>query len=364
LDLDEAPALDRALVRTGQFPAIRIFGEGFNGFRAKLGQPIPTSGFTIGPEYVRHDLRDGRMMVRTSARVSQQRYLLMDGEVAIPRLGQRGFLNVLGTYRQFPRLHYFGQGPNSREEDFTIYRLEDVGAEATAGYRLSEKVRIGGTGGYLAVNTGPGFREGVPSIETRYNEFSAPGVTRQTDFLTGGGFVEYDSTDVYGSPRTGGTYSARLNHYSDRVLERHSFRRLDFDVRRYFPFFSSQRLIAVRAYSAMTQGMSGDRVPFYLQPTLGGADMLRGYGTFRFHDNNLMFFNAEYRWKVSSGLELAMFADAGQVAPRVRDFDLRELKTSYGIGLRANSRRNVFARVDLGCGKEGCQVWLRFNNIF
>jgi outer membrane protein assembly factor BamA len=330
----------------------------------KLGQPIPTSGFTIGPEFVRRDLGDGRVTVRTSARVSQQRYLFIDGEVAIPRVLDRVFVNVLGTHRHFPRLHYFGQGPNSREEDFTTYRLDDLGTEATGGYRLSEKIRAGATGGYLAVNTGPGRRPGTPSIETRFNPATAPGVDRQTSFLTGGAFVEYDSTDVYGSPRTGSIYSARMNHYADRGLHLHSFRRFDFDARRYFPFFSSQRLIAVRAYSAITHGVSGDRVPFYLQPTLGGPDMLRGYGTFRFHDNNLLFFNGEYRWKVSSGMELALFADAGQVAGRVRDFDPRDLKSSYGIGLRLNSRRNVFARVDLGCGAEGCQVWLRFNNIY
>jgi hypothetical protein len=61
---------------------------------------------------------------------------------------------------------------------------------------------------------------------------------------------------------------------------------------------------------------------------------------------------------------MALFADAGRVAARVRDLDPRDLEASYGIGLRVNSRGNVFARLDFGCGAEGCRIWVKFNNIY
>ena len=75
-------------------------------------------------------------------------------------------------------------------------------------------------------------------------------------------------------------------------------------------------------------------------------------------------FNAEYRWEAFSGLDLALFADAGQVASRIRDFDLSEMKTAGGIGFRFNTAKQVFCRVDLGISKEGPRVFVNFGHVF
>jgi hypothetical protein len=48
----------------------------------------------------------------------------------------------------------------------------------------------------------------------------------------------------------------------------------------------------------------------------------------------MQVFNAESRWKLFTHLDLAVFADAGKVAPVARDLDLTRLKTSYGVGFR------------------------------
>ena len=101
----------------------------------------------------------------------------------------------------------------------------------------------------------------------------------------------------------------------DQWLGAYSFRRLDVDLRQYLPFFSKQRVIALRAYTALTDSTTGRSIPFYLQPTLGGPDTLRGFRPFRFYDNNMMFFNGEYRFKVSSGLMAVLFAEGGEGFP-------------------------------------------------
>jgi hypothetical protein len=364
LDMDEAPALDRALSRASSLPHLRLVGRGYEGFRIKLGQLMPTSGFTAGPEYVRRDLRDGNLMIRASARFSQQNYVQYDGELAIPQVSRRTFLNIYAAHRELPRLHYFGQGQDSREEDFTNYGLDDTRGEITAGFRFTPVIRVGGTGGYYGATAGPGTLPATPSIEQFFTPVTAAGLGSRTSFLTGGAFIEYDSTDVFGSPRQGSVYSVRLTNYAALESRPHSFRRVDVDLRRYFSFFNRQRVFALRAYSTLTGVSAGRHVPFYLQPTLGGPDTLRGYRAFRFYDNNLLLLNGEYRWKLTSGLEMALFADAGRVAARVRDLDPRDLEASYGIGLRVNSRGNVFARLDFGCGAEGCRIWVKFNNIY
>ena len=87
-------------------------------------------------------------------------------------------------------------------------------------------------------------------------------------------------------------------------------------------------------------------MPFYLQPTLGGSEDLRGFRPFRFYDNNAVILNGEYRWEVFSGLDMALFVDAGQVFPDWHQINYRHLKSDAGFGFRFNVRNDVFLRID------------------
>jgi len=101
-----------------------------------------------------------------------------------------------------------------------------------------------------------------------------------------------------------------------------------------------------------------------MQPRLGGSDDLRGFRPFRFYDDNLLIANVEYRWETFSGLDMALFADAGKVFSRHADWNFHNLEASAGFGLRFNVVNNVFLRLDVGFSHEGFQVWVKFNNIF
>ena len=140
------------------------------------------------------------------------------------------------------------------------------------------------------------------------------------------------------------------------------FQRLDFEAQQYIPVLNQRRVFALRAKSAMT--WSDRPIPFYMQPSLGGGDDLRGYRPFRFRGDNLMAMNAEYRWEIFSGLDLAVFADAGKVYDRKSDFSFRNLESDLGFGFRFNERNRTFLRLDVAFSHEGFQVWVKFNNIF
>jgi outer membrane protein assembly factor BamA len=143
-----------------------------------------------------------------------------------------------------------------------------------------------------------------------------------------------------------------------------SFSRLDLEAQQYIPFFNQRRVIAMRARIQATDPHEGQLVPFYLQPTLGGADDLRGFRAYRFYGNASALANLEYRWEVFSGLDMALFADTGRVFNRWQEIKLRDFETSYGFGFRFNVRNDVFMRIDTGFSHEGFEVWLRFNNVF
>jgi outer membrane translocation and assembly module TamA len=74
--------------------------------------------------------------------------------------------------------------------------------------------------------------------------------------------------------------------------------------------------------------------------------------------------NAEYRWEAFSGLDVALFADAGQVAPRAQDLRVRDMKTSAGFGFRFNTAKGVIYRIDVGFSKEATRVSMKFGTSF
>ena len=216
----------------------------------------------------------------------------------------------------------------------------------------------------MIVNTGPGADRQFASTESVFRQESIPGFARQSRYITSGGFLHFESTDHPYSPRSGGDYSLRFSNNVDQTGGQGSFRQLDVDLRQYISFFQKQRVIVLRGYSILTDTRGGQTVPFYLQPTLGGPETLRGFRPFRFYDNNLILLTAEYRWKMSSGAELAFFGDGGKVFPRWREITLHDIEASYGAGIRFNVRQDVFLRCDAGISHEGVQVWLRFHNLF
>jgi hypothetical protein len=67
---------------------------------------------------------------------------------------------------------------------------------------------------------------------------------------------------------------------------------------------------------------------------------------------------------VFSGLDMAIFADAGKVTPRRGLINFKDLESDVGFGMRFNVRNNVFMRLDVGFSQEGFQVWVKFNNVF
>ncbi len=362
---DEVSKLERFLLTIKEKRLLERATGGIAGLRIRFGGLVSGSGFAIGPEYLRRDLADGGVIVRGSARASLKRYELFDLQLTFPKLArEKAFVDLYAVHRNYPRIDYYGPGPDSAKTGRSDFRLEDTAYDFTAGAKPVRHLRLGGTLGYLQVNVGPGADRRFVSADRIFTPATTPGIDRQSDFLRGGVFAQYDWRDNPGGPRKGGNYLVRHTWYSDRILSLYSFRRLDLEAQQYIPFFNLRRVIALRGKSVLTYAESGQRVPFYLQPTLGGSEDLRGFRPFRFYDDNMIALNAEYRWESFSGLEMALFADAGKVFHRRAQWNLRDMEGAFGVGWRFNVRNNVFMRIDVGFSHEGYQVWIKFNNVF
>jgi outer membrane protein assembly factor BamA len=338
---------------------------GIGGLRARFGALVTGSGFAFGPEYFRDDLANRKVLFRATTQVSLQEYQLYDVELAFPRmLDDHAFLELHATHRNYPQMQYYGPGPDSRITGRTNYRLEDSNFSFVTGVRPERHFRIGVTGGFTEINVGPGTRRQWARTDRTYSPAVAIGIDRQTDYLQGGVFAQYDYRDNPGGPRAGGNYLAKFTYNKDSDLKLHTFRRLEAEAQQYIPFFNQRRVIALRARTELTYKNRNQTLPFYMQSVLGGSNDLRGFRAFRFHDDNLLVFNAEYRYEIFSGLDMAIFGDGGKVFRSKRDWNVRNLEGAYGVGMRFNARNNVFLRIDAGFSHEGFMVWLKFNNVF
>jgi outer membrane protein assembly factor BamA len=362
---DKPGRIERALLEFRERNYLERFTAGAKGFHLKLGGMASGSGFAAGPGYRRTDLLDGQLTIDLGYQASFRGSQKAEFQAWLPRLANsRAFAGFHAVRHNYPTLSYYGSGPDSRKTGRGNFRLEDAAFDATAGLYLTRRLTAGVSAGYLVNNTGPGTDSRYASAEQLYSPSQAPGIDSQSNFLRTSTFTQYDWRDNPDGPRRGGNYFAQFADYRDRTFGAANFRRLDMEAQHYVSILNQRRVFAVRAKSALTFRDNRQTLPFYMQPTLGGSEDLRGYRPFRFRDNNLVVFNGEYRWEVFSGLDMALFADAGKVFPHKSEFNLKHLESDAGFGFRFNARNRTFLRLDFAFSHEGYQIWVKFGNLF
>jgi outer membrane protein assembly factor BamA len=349
--------LERALLQFKERRVMERFYEGFHGFHPIVGGIRSGSGLG-GGTYVETE------GIRTSGQVSINGYQKYEVRFMVPLPGDLLFADFRATHRDFPQERFFGIGQGSQKQNQTSFRLEDTNYVGRFGFTPTKHLKAGVLAGWLQTNIGSGTYRRSPSIERVFGIDDAPGMASQPNYLQAGAFFDADYRDQPGNPRAGGRYAMSWTSFQDRKIGQYDFSQYDAEAQQYFPFFNRRRVIVVRAKTTLTQTATGQEVPFFMLPTLGGSEDLRGFREYRFRDRNMVVFNAEYRWEAFSGLDLAAFADAGQVAPRFSDLRFTDFQKSYGAGLRFNTEKNVFLRMDIGFSREGRRLFIKFGHVF
>lgn len=314
------------------------------GFYPKIGTLTTGSGFAFGLGYRDRDLYAHRGVVEVWAAGTPKKYWATQARLAFPDLlDGRLLVETTANLREYPEEWFFGLGPNSPRRNETKYwfRMSEVGGNGSV--RVAPVVSVGAGASWFAPETAAG----------------------ELDYLRSTGFVEVDYREPkYG--RRGGWYRLNFSHYSDRNAGALSFNRTDIDVRQFFGFLADRRVIAVRGWVSTTVAADDSiGIPFYLMPTLGGNDTLRGFRNYRFRAPHAILFQAEYRWEIWSGLDAAIFYDAGKVAMRRGDLNFKDLEKDYGFGFRFNTSESVILRVDAAFGSpDGKHLHVVFGGVF
>ena len=344
----------------------RIFNPP-RGVFAQIGGIGEGAGFGGGPGY---QYRGVPFDFRSSAAGSLKGYFIAEGSLRFPGTASEDqytwangpYVEVYGRRRDFPQEDFYGIGPDSSEAARSNFALRDTFGRVTGGVRKGH-FTAGVNVGYLDPSVGSGTDTRMPSTDVIFQPEDVPGLDAQPAFGIVEPFVEFATIDRPINDQSGGRYRLTFSRYADRDLDRFSFVRWDVDLRQYIQFLHATRTIALRAWVASSDPADGDSVPFYLQPTLGGAYSLRGVRTFRFRDRSALLLQAEYRWRINEFVTGAFFYDTGAVGPTLDK--VGRLEHDYGFGLRAGSRATVAFRMDVAFGgREGTRFLLRFDDAF
>lgn len=255
-------------------------------------------------------------------------------------------------YRDYPQEDFFGQGLDSLVQAHTDFAMRDRLFEAVTGYHFSPRFALNFRAGLLHTSLAPGTDAALPQLEARFDSVEVPGLADPPEelMLTAGAMA--DLRDAPGNPHAGSLLMASVTRFADRDAGLFDFVRAAGEARFYLPLFSRKHVIAARALLSADSPDAGSSVPFYLQQSLGGSHVLRGYPPFRFRDDAVAAVSAEYRFEPVSRVELAAFYDAGVVAESVSALDGSHRKTSWGGGIRLKSKRSVLFRFDVARSPE------------
>jgi hypothetical protein len=333
------------------------------GFRWK---PIG-GGIGVGGGW-RHDLFDRNARVVLGSGISTRNYRMLMADFSLPYLLREKLeVGAQVLHRHNPQEDYWGLGIGSLASDRVSFEVDYLNIEGRAIVRPRPWFEAGTRIGRMNGSVGHGTDGRFPSIEERFTDATAPGLAEQPDFSYAEAFAAVDRRDQKDNARDGGFYSLSWREYYDLDFDRYNFRAVDALAQQFFPIFDKKRVFAVQArlQSAAVDNDKGQQIPFYFKPTMGGSNSHRGFNDYRFRDDAVVYFNAEYRWEAFSGLDMALFSDWGTVAPNIGRLKLAQLENAYGIGFRFNTYKSVLFRVDVGFGGgEGTQYFFKFSKAF
>lgn len=99
--------------------------------------------------------------------------------------------------------------------------------------------------------------------------------------------------------------------------------------------------------------IQGTKTPFYLLPQLGNDEIMRGYYTGRYRDENLLVAQAEVRYRFMNRFGIVAFAGGGKVFSN-GNLSFDDLKPNYGLGGRYffDTAKGLSIRLDYGVGEK------------
>jgi outer membrane protein assembly factor BamA len=337
--------------------AERIFGRLQEGFLREPGGFFPYfdsvysgGGFTLGAGY--RQFYGDNTLWEIKGLYSIKNYKNIEvGTRSRGHARDRLDFDAHAGWRDATQVGYYGLGIDTVPDARANFRMKQTYFSGAAAFRPIRWVVLRAGLAYEDYNIEEGAGS-VPSIADVYNPATAPGLGASPSYVHTQGTAGIDSRTSPGYSRRGGYYGVTVHDYAD-VNDTFDFNRLDADVVQHIPILRETWVVSLRG-RLQTEIGDDSNTPFFLLPALGSGSTLRGYSSWRFRDRHAWLMSAEWRWIPNRlGLDMAIFYDAGQVAPERSDFAWDRRKSNWGLGARFHSPIATPLRIELAHGSDG-----------
>jgi hypothetical protein len=325
------------------------------------------SSMAAGPA-LSHDFADGSF-VQVKGGYSIRNFKLLQARYdSRPLFSNRAMVSTRLRWQDAPQLSLYPLGPGSlraraeygeRKQEWSSFFRAGVAPHvtATAGGGLERYAIDAGF-----IDSGEDERLGIVP--------DAPGLSTRPWFFHSFVSAVFDTRLSPEYSRTGTALLVAAHSYRDLHDGAASFHGLEIAAAHMFPTVAVKGgggppnwkgALELSARTWLTASGDDSTVPFFLMPTLGGGEFLRGYPSYRFRDRDALLLVAEYRWAVHAMIDVAARYEAGAVAATSRGLGWNAMAHSAGGGIRVHSTSAALMRVDLARGREGLQLTIGFN---
>jgi len=306
---------------------------------------------------------------------------------------------VIKLYTQsisLPQVFFFGIGPNSSLADKTLFGMRENVTGGSVIWPITPDnnfdrlvLSLFGelNGRWVAVRSGPGGD--VPSIEQRFTDVSAPGLSSQPAVVQFGEGVRISPSLAGGYLRL--NYSLRYQQFQAPSDSLSSFQRWTIDLHHEIPIYGTtipggkdtntpndcatsptdhncprpsmsrnrSGSISLRAMMSRSVVSGAAQVPFYFQQTLGGSDLdgnrvLASYEDYRFRGPHLVLFQETFEHSLfGSPIGIWLSADQGRVSAQNTGLEFSDLAHSYAVGFSLRAGGLPVGLITWATGPEG-----------
>jgi len=297
------------------------------------------------------------------------------------------------------QISFYGLGPDTLEADRTVFGEHQsvLGASVIVplgqqgGLTWLRPSLLGGINGrWLDVR--PGQDKDGPSLETRFDDASAPGLARQDRYLELREGVRLKPSIANG--RVNLNYLLQAQQFRTSAESAGSFHRWTLDLRHEFPIYRTVASTGPRDFNGPNEcgtsaatprcpplelsrnrtgtawfrvlressiASDGDRVPFYFQRTLGGSDLdgqraLAAFADYRFRGPRLLLLQEGIEHSLWGPVGVFAQVEHGQVALPGGDLGFGGLKTTTSLGLTIRAGGAPAIVLAFAWGAEGHHV--------
>ena len=275
-------------------------------------------------------------------------------------------LKMQTQYTKYTTESYYGIGHDSRESDETKFTQEQTSISFGI---VSHPVKNGILGFVIGLdNTGieEGMDPDVPSIMHKFDTNTIPGYAEGNKIFHAEGHFERFNLDRPGNPRRGYKTAFSSGFFQQTDGSDFGFTKYSADFSKYIHLFY-ERVMVLRFAAEINRQFEDQSIPFYYLSELGHKESIRGFERGRFRDRDKFLISAEYRYPVwrfwmERGLDIVLFADAGQVADDIfSDAGIDRLEPGFGVGARLWDQKGLVGKVEAGKSADGWRIYFVLN---